>query len=329
MPRSSPGRPRLHVVTGKGGTGKTTVAAALALHLAEEGHRVLVAEVEGRGALAPLLGVAADEGVETPVASTAAGGELHVLGVDPRTALLEYLRLKVPVPAAAGVLTAVGAVDFAATVAPGVRDILVIGRVYEAAGRAGTGRRGPRYDVVVLDAPPTGRVARFLAAPEQVATVAQAGPVSAQAGRIVRWLRDRSVVHLVTLLEELPVEETVESVAELRAAGWSVGRVVVNLVDEEVVGAGTRAELESPDAAGALRSALAPSGLETTLTIAEALVRQLRTVVQEQDRRAGLRDRLAATGVRLTSLRRLPEAPDGGGASADLRALADQLGELT
>ena len=106
MPTSPVSPPAaLHIVTGKGGTGKTTVAAALGLALAKGGARVLVVEVEGRGGLAAAFGVPQRQG-EQLVATITGGGEVHVLDVDARAALLQYLRLKVPVPAAAGVLTA-------------------------------------------------------------------------------------------------------------------------------------------------------------------------------------------------------------------------------
>lgn len=320
MPARPAPSPRLHVVTGKGGTGKTTVAAALGLSLAKGGARVLVVEVEGRGGLAAAFGLTEAKG-EQLAASTEGGGEVHVLDVDPRAALLQYLRLKVPVPAAAGVLSAVGAVDFATTVAPGVRDVIALGKVYEAARRDRTSRPGQRYDTVVLDAPPTGRVGRFLAAPRQVAEMAQAGPIRAQALRIEDWLRESTAIHLVALLEELPVEETCEAVSELRSDGWPVTDIVVNHdgsagLDDRVVAA-----LEDPDAPATLLTALSDVGLDVTPTTASTLVDHLRQRAARDEERHALRDRLATTGVPIVPLR-----PEHG---PDVRPALDTLaGEL-
>src|SRR5919107_5620314 len=131
-------RARLHVVTGKGGTGKTTVAAALALALATGGRRVLLIEVEGRQGLAQLFDVPQLPYEERRVAVAAGGGEVLGLAVEPKAALLEYLQMFYKLGRAGTVLEKVGAVDFATTIAPGVRDVLLTGKVYEAVRR----RRG-------------------------------------------------------------------------------------------------------------------------------------------------------------------------------------------
>ena len=152
---------RLHVVTGKGGTGKTTVAAALALALADRGQRVLLTEVEGRQGIAQLFDVPPLP-VRGPHRRRPGGGEVFGLAVDPKAALLEYLQMFYKLGRAGDLLERFGAVDFATTIAPGIRDVLLTGKVYEAVRRRrrppGAGpRRQPAYDAVVLDAPPTGR----------------------------------------------------------------------------------------------------------------------------------------------------------------------------
>src|SRR3954454_23094954 len=159
---------RLHVVTGKGGTGKTTVAAALALALATDGGRVLLMEVEGRQGLAQLFDVPQLPYDERRLAVAPGGGEVLGLAVEPKAALLEYLQMFYKLGRAGTILEKIGAVDFATTIAPGVRDVLLTGKVYEAAGRPKGGRGskdskaggGRHYDAVVLDAPPTGRAVR-------------------------------------------------------------------------------------------------------------------------------------------------------------------------
>jgi len=225
---------RLHVVTGKGGTGKTTVAAALALALAGGGRRTLLVEVEGRQGIARLFDVPPLPYEERKVAVGPGGGDLLALAVEPRAALMEYLDIFYRLGRAGRVLDKMGAVDFATTIAPGLRDVLLTGKVYEAVRRNERGR--PVYDAVVLDAPPTGRIAKFLNVNTEVAGIAKVGPVRNQAESIMKVLRSpASVVHLVTLLEEMPVQETVDGVAELRAAGLPVGGIVVNQVRDGVL----------------------------------------------------------------------------------------------
>ncbi|SDT68626.1 Anion-transporting ATPase, ArsA/GET3 family [Streptomyces sp. TLI_053] len=248
---------RLHVVSGKGGTGKTTVAAALALALAAEGRRTLLIEVEGRQGIAELFGIAAlpyeERRIATvtpaqlglPASGAAKGspgggasgspggpvsGELHALAIDTEQALLEYLDMFYKLGRAGKALQKVGFVDFATTIAPGVRDVLLTGKACEAARRKGPdGRR--TYDAVVMDAPPTGRITRFLNVNSEVAGLARIGPIHSQAQAVMRVLKSpETAVHLVTLLEEMPVQETVDGIAELREAGLPVGGVLVNMV---------------------------------------------------------------------------------------------------
>ena len=225
---------RLHVVTGKGGTGKTTTAAALALALARGGKRVLLVEVENRQGIAQVFDVPPLSYAETKVASAAGGGTVMALAVEAKAALLEYLQLFYKLGRAAGVLEKFGAIDFATTIAPGIRDVLLTGKVYEAVRRRENGR--PVYDAVVLDAPPTGRIVRFLNVNAEVVGLAKIGPIRNQADSITTLLRSpQTVVHLVTLLEEMPVQETADGARDLAAAGLPVGGVVVNLVREAVL----------------------------------------------------------------------------------------------
>jgi anion-transporting ArsA/GET3 family ATPase len=228
---------RLHIITGKGGTGKTTVAAALALALAQGGRKVLLAEVEGRQSIAQLFDVPQLPYAETKIAVAQGGGEVFALAVDPKAALLEYLELFYHLGRAGRMLERLGAVDFATTIAPGVRDVLLTGKIYEAVRRrATTGRRAERieapvYDAVVLDAPPTGRITRFLNVNEEVSGLAKMGPIKNQSDSIMTLLRsEQTAVHLVTVLEEMPVQETGDGVAELTAARLPVGGLFVNMV---------------------------------------------------------------------------------------------------
>jgi anion-transporting ArsA/GET3 family ATPase len=266
---------RLHVVTGKGGTGKTTVAAALAVALARGGRRVLLAEVEDRQGISQTLDVAPLAAVERRVLSTPGGGEVIGIAVDPKAALLEYLQIFYRLGRAGGALERIGAIDFATTIAPGVRDVLLVGKIYEANRRPADPddkhRRGPKlYDAIVLDAPPTGRVAHFLSVNAEVAGLAKVGPIRSQADSITRLVTSsETVVHLVTLLEEMPVQETLDAIAELRKAGLRVGAIVVNQVRDQVLADDDVDDLlEDGVDLPALARALADVGIDAAVTAA-------------------------------------------------------------
>lgn len=324
---------RLHVVTGKGGTGKTTVATALALALARGGRRVLLCEVEGRQGLARLFGTGPLPYEERRVATTPDGGEVLALAVEPRAALLEYLRLFYRLGGAGRVLDKVGALDFATTVAPGVRDVLLTGKVYEAVRRRHGGRAGARgdgphvFDAVVLDAPPTGRVGRFLGVTTEVHGLARVGPIAAQAASVAEVLRSPSTrVHLVTLLEEMPVQETLDAVEELTAARLRVGAVVVDQVHADTVPVELLDDaLAGRVPAGAVLDGLVRAGVAAPGPAGEAVVEGLLAEAAEHDQRLALQEReherLAAGEHPLVELPRLPRGVDRAG----LDLLADRL----
>jgi len=226
---------RLHVVTGKGGTGKTTVAGALGLALATGGKRVLIMEVEGRQGIARTFDVPPLMHEERRVAVAPGGGDVYGLAVDPRTAMFEYIDLYYRLGRAAKTLDRLGAVDFATTIAPGLRDVLLTGKTYEAVRRRD--KVGARvFDAVVLDAPPTGRIARFLNVNTEVAGLARVGPIHRQAESIMSLIRSpQTAVHITTILEEMPVQETADGVADLHAAGLPVGGLIVNRVRRPVL----------------------------------------------------------------------------------------------
>ncbi|GAB3762144.1 anion-transporting ArsA/GET3 family ATPase [Nocardioides ginsengisegetis] len=227
---------RLHVVTGKGGTGKSTVAAALALALASHGRNVLLCEVEGRQGIARMFDVDPLPYEERRLATGLKGpdgtpGTLHALHIDAESALLEYLSMYYKLGRAGRALDRFGVIEFATTIAPGVRDVLLTGKVFEAAQRNSRNKKATQYDAVVLDAPPTGRITQFLNVNNELAGLAKVGPVKSQADTVMTLFRSpRTAVHLVTVLEEMPVQETSDGIDELRRAGLPVGGVVVNLV---------------------------------------------------------------------------------------------------
>ncbi len=241
---------RLHVVTGKGGTGKTTVAAALALALARDGGRILLVEVEGRQGIAQLFGLHPLPYEERRAGTTGSGGEVRALAVDPEEALLEYLEMFYKLGMAGRALRKIGAVDFATTIAPGLRDVLLTGKVKEAVTRTADGRRV--YDAVVLDAPPTGRIGRFLNVTAETARLAKVGPIKNQSEGVAAILRSpMTSVHIVTLLEEMPVQETADAMEELVGLGIPIGRVIVTgtrppaLAGAKIIGAEVRRALQA------------------------------------------------------------------------------------
>src|SRR5260370_32612394 len=263
---------RLHVVTGKGGTGKTTVAAAMALALATAGRKVLLIEVEGRQGIARLFDVPPLPYEERKVAlglgaqGTEHGGDVYALAVDPEGALLDYLEMFYNMRRAGKALTRVGMVDFATAIAPGLSDVLVTGKATEAARRRARGGSGAGagsryvYDAVVMDAPPTGRIGRFLNVTTEVSDLAKVGPIRAHADTVANVIRSpQTAVHFVCTLEEMPVQETLDGIAELRKIkGIQVGGVIVNMARPALLDADE--PHQDPDLP-ALAQALAAAGL--------------------------------------------------------------------
>lgn len=306
-------RGRLHVVTGKGGTGKTSVAAALALGLAAGGRRTLLVEVEGRQGIAQLFDTDPLPYEERHLTDAPGGGEVRALAVDAEEALLEYLDMFYKLGAAGRALRKLGAIDFATTIAPGLRDVLLTGKVKEATTRTVGSRRA--YDAVVLDAPPTGRIGRFLNVTAETARLAKVGPIKTQSEGVAALLRSpMTSVHVVTLLEEMPVQETLDAVADLSQLGFPVGRVIVNGVRPPVPAgrAVTAAEL---------KRGLAAAGLPTDARTVAGLAEEARDQRVRRELEDSLRGDLVELGLPLTELPLLPDGVDRAG----LATLAEAL----
>ncbi|GAA4812909.1 ArsA-related P-loop ATPase [Actinomycetospora chlora] len=311
---------RLHVVSGKGGTGKTTLAAALALALAAGGRRTLLVEVEGRQGIAQVFDTPPLPYAEQRIAVAPDGGEVRGLSVDAEAALLEYLEMFYNLGLAGRTLRRMGAIEFATTLAPGLRDVLLTGKVKECVGRTvgeGRGARGrvPLYDAVVLDAPPTGRVVKFLDVTKAMGSLARTGPIHSQSEGVVELLHSPlTAVHLVTQLEDLPVQETLDTVDEIREAWLPVGSVLVNRVRPSrlpataLAGAATGAGLGS-----GLRSGLEAAGLFLKDDEVDGLVAETVEHAERVQIEGAVRSRLDAAGLPQLELPELSEGVDLGG----------------
>jgi anion-transporting ArsA/GET3 family ATPase len=303
-------RHTLHIVSGKGGTGKTTIAAGLACALATSGRRVLLCEVEGRNGISELFDVPLRNGTEERrISRTSAGGMVYGLSVDAEDALIEYLDTFYHLSIAGKALDRFGAVDFATSIAPGLRDVLLTGKVYEAVRRR-IKNRPNSYDAVVLDAPPTGRIAQFLNVHAAVAGLAKVGPIRNQADSIMRLLRSvTTAVHFVTLLEDMPVTETEEAIAAIRPTQNMVTPTPLDH-DQLQTAAGGSVALKVPGLTIKQNQALA----------SEFAIEAARTL-QEQQRH----DRLTALGLPLAQIAFDPGGIDEGAIFAIAEQLTDQM----
>ena len=311
---------RLHVVTGKGGTGKTTVAAAMALALATAGRKVLLIEVEGRQGIARLFDCPPLPYQERKVAiglgaeGAGQGGDVYALAVDPEGALLDYLEMFYNLRRTGKALTRLGVVDFATTIAPGLSDVLVTGKATEATRR----REGPRgsahvYHAVVMDAPPTGRISRFLDVSTEVSGLAKVGPIRTHADTVAKVIRSpQTAVHFVTTLEEMPVQETLDGIAELRElTGDAIrpGGIIINmarpaLLDDADLAAAASGSLDVTELAVGLKAA----GISDNHGLAADLMTELREHALQVALQNRERDELLTSGQPHYEL---PMIPDG------------------
>jgi anion-transporting ArsA/GET3 family ATPase len=274
---------RVLVVAGKGGVGKTTVSAVIARAAARLGLRVLVVDLEGKSALADLLG-ATDLDGPFPYAATALADDL-ISGrtLTPSAALAEYLDDH-GLRRVSRRLVDSGIIDVVSTAAPGIDDILVLGKIKQIE------RGTDGYDLVVVDGPAAGHAITFLQAARGLEDAVRSGPIRSQARDVLRMLADpqRCQVVLVTLPEATPVNEVIETAYALEdRVGVQLAPVVVNCVDADI-------DVDLPDVAAARM----PRGAAGRALRQAAAFRSQRRVAQrsELDR---LSDQLALSQLRL------------------------------
>jgi anion-transporting ArsA/GET3 family ATPase len=214
------------IVAGKGGVGKTVVSAALARAAARAGLSTLIVEVEGKSGLASLFGQPTfdyEEVVLAPGGGPDGAADVRARTLTPDEALLEYLEGH-GMSRISRRLAGSGAVDMVSTAAPGIKDILILGKVKQL-------ERGKHADLIVLDAPAAGHAISFLRSARGLLDAVKVGPINTQARDVLDMLTDpdRCQVVLVTLAEETPVNELVETAYSLEdEVGISLGPVVVN-----------------------------------------------------------------------------------------------------
>lgn len=258
---------RLVFLLGKGGVGRSTLAAALGLLAARQGRRAIVVEVAGRGDVPRLFGRVGTVGVESEVAPG-----LWTLDVDPRRALEEYLHDQLPLRMLAELIGSSTTFGIVAAATPGLREMLTVGKVWELAQARRRVRGADPYDVVVVDAPATGHGLALLQAPRTFASAAAVGPIAHQGRRIAATLRDRNLTALVAVAT--PELAAVDELVGLRAAlGGSLDAELFN---------GAAAERFSAQDAATLRAADAGPALAPTIrhALAAAIAAEARSRVQ-------------------------------------------------
>lgn len=206
----------LVLVTGKGGVGKSTVAAALGRAAAARGHRTMVCEVGEQARMAGLLGAPeADVGVEQEVRPG-----LWTVSIDPDDALKAWLGKQLGSRSLVNILTRSNLFSYFVAAAPGARELVTATKIWEMAQRPRWNKEDEPFDVVIADLPATGHALGLLRAPRTFNDIARIGPIASQAGAVARSIADPAQTALVavTLPGELPVSETLELQGRAAAA---------------------------------------------------------------------------------------------------------------
>jgi anion-transporting ArsA/GET3 family ATPase len=214
-------------VTGKGGVGKTTVAAALGLAAARLGRRTIVCEVAEQDRMSRAF---ARHGVR-PEMEVELAQDLWAITVDPQRALEEWLAKQIGGGPALRLLGHSHAFQYFVAAAPGAKELITIAKVWELAQAQRWDRHNRRYDLVVVDAPASGHGIAMLTTPRTFGEIARVGPIRRQAEKVSAMLADpaRTGYVAVALPEEMPVNETIELEARLgRAVGLGLDAVVLN-----------------------------------------------------------------------------------------------------
>jgi anion-transporting ArsA/GET3 family ATPase len=307
---------RLLFVTGKGGVGKTTIAAALGQLASARGLRTLLCEVDAKGNLA-----GAFETGPTAFAEREIQPGLWAMSMDTEASLKEYLRLQLKLPLLSRIGPLARTFDFVANAAPGVKEILIVGKLCHEV-------RERHYDLVVVDAPASGHIVGQLAAPQAIQDLVQVGTVRDQTGWMIDILSDprQTGVVIVATPEEMPVNETLELSARMQAeTKVDLAAVVVNRVLPELFGRGEEEVFRAlrDEAASAALAAAVGGPVEPLLDGAELAVKMRRTRAEHLgELRAGV-----PTGIELLYVPELFQRTHGVRATRQIAdALSAELG---
>jgi anion-transporting ArsA/GET3 family ATPase len=272
---------RLVLVMGKGGTGKTTIAAALGLAAARRGKRTVVVEVAEQQRLLALFGQGARDHSEAEL-----DRDLFGLSIDPHRAMEEWLRHQLRSGTLAGLLGGSRIFQLLTAAAPGVSELVTMGKIWDLAQlERRTG--GSVFDLAIVDAPATGHGLALLHAPATYARIARAGPVARQAAKIDEFTRDplNTAIVAAALPEEMPVAETLDLEDRLAEDDMALDAIVVNGLYPDRYDPGEVGALESVNGRG---SEAARAALETAL-------REHRRAVAQREQLERLREDAGAT----------------------------------
>lgn len=224
---------KLLVVSGKGGVGKTSVATALGLIAARQGKKTLIAEINAAERIASLFGIKKIGYEETPIAEN-----LSAINIDPHSAFEEYILEQIHSKKIYHLVFENKFVRSFLDATPGLNELLEIGKIWSlterSQNRSGT---GPKYDLVIVDAPSTGHGLAFLDVPQVVSHAVKVGPLKSKANNIMELIQDKNktLLLITTLAEEMPVNETLEILEKAKKeVKVATGPVIINAVFPQI-----------------------------------------------------------------------------------------------